>query len=1148
MRSNSFLRKSHAWLRQTSTGAYHNTPLTSSRSLRYKRLGFLANAPSFNRSLSSTGLPSGHETNAWCTEEINGAAEESSVEPTPPKDSAVEDLEKTILKPRRIRTSTSSPGSPREGDSVQLPAGLDAEILFAPTQSQMDAGDKDALPPPEIFNEALDNLMITLHPQNQHRAMLASGPSTRPIEPTLGLYCPIEGGDYVIDNTVRELAFRTGSEVLVLDSVQLAAGEWGAFGKGASALNLPDNPLHFASPPTSSLANRTRKAKEDREDDLEEDEGSQLMFAAPTKVSFTLPKILTSAVGRNLLAPNSRKPSSPSKLDTFFESLVNMPLPAEELGESSLTVKNRPRLIYIRDFPTLAPSSSTWYPSLLAAVRQRRKKILSRISNTTSSPVTIIFGMTPSVTHPSSSGAAGFNGSNFINLLNSRPFANPSSPSQMTPAGKAENAFDWSESEVAEAAREKRLRSRLRKWAKNTSSLHDEFPSLSDSPEGDNSSKSGIVLIGGPDSQVSLPHMLNLDLSSEPSSESNSRFFRASVLVPSSRSISKEREIRIARRREINELIMRMGVGAIGGTIEATPASSEFASLDSAGAPSSDSAISGSSTSKTSTGSIWETWGNKVEVWSDVRKISDRAMGSVLASQTSFNDHEKVTLAPTIIPWSAIRSAWKSCYSMNDTKRDWMKDIMGSLVDRDDVEGEQEKVENAGTEGDKVVESLKNDPELDQHEARLLPCIVDSGSITTTFKQVHLPSHTIDSIRTIVSLPLLHPHAFQQGILKEHTMTGCLLFGPPGTGKTLAVRALAKEAGCRMLAVSPSDVMDMYVGEGEKLVRAVFALARKLSPCVVFLDEIDALFGARMSARDSGSAFAHRGIITEFMQEMDGLKSSKEDNVIVIGATNRPFDLDDAVLRRLPRRLLVDLPGEKERKGISHLLIFSSRSADLSISVEILKILLRDENLAPDLSIDALAKQTDGFSGSDLKHLCVSAALDSVKEHMQLPWVSRHNVTAISVTTKRSVPLDAVQSTPQTDLLPDLPAPLDISPTIPSDELVAPTEAQGVRTQEILPTPTQEPVLESTAETLHATPGIVEKTRTLHLHNFTQALKEITPSSSEALGSLADLRKWNDEFGEGRRDKKKHQVWGKGRFGFINNHLDKPGDSRVSKE
>ena len=84
-----------------------------------------------------------------------------------------------------------------------------------------------------------------------------------------------------------------------------------------------------------------------------------------------------------------------------------------------------------------------------------------------------------------------------------------------------------------------------------------------------------------------------------------------------------------------------------------------------------------------------------------------------------------------------------------------------------------------------------------------------TASMPTSFNQVHLPPHTIDSIRTIVSLPLLHPRAFQQGILKEHGMTGCLLFGPPGTGKTLVVRALAKEAGCRMMAVSPSDVLDM---------------------------------------------------------------------------------------------------------------------------------------------------------------------------------------------------------------------------------------------------------------------------------------------------------------------------------------------------
>lgn len=124
----------------------------------------------------------------------------------------------------------------------------------------------------------------------------------------------------------------------------------------------------------------------------------------------------------------------------------------------------------------------------------------------------------------------------------------------------------------------------------------------------------------------------------------------------------------------------------------------------------------------------------------------------------------------------------------------------------------------------------------------------------------------------------------------------------------------------------------------------------------MFIDEIDALFGARMTARESGGAIAHRGVITEFMQEMDGLKTSKDDNIIVIGATNRPFDLDDAILRRLPRRLLVDLPGEPEREGI-------------------LKILLRGEPLAADVDLKVLAHKTESFSGSDLKRKSNSSCL-----------------------------------------------------------------------------------------------------------------------------------------------------------------------------
>ena len=126
------------------------------------------------------------------------------------------------------------------------------------------------------------------------------------------------------------------------------------------------------------------------------------------------------------------------------------------------------------------------------------------------------------------------------------------------------------------------------------------------------------------------------------------------------------------------------------------------------------------------------------------------------------------------------------------------------------------------------------------------------------------------------------------------------------------------------------------------------------------------MFGARISNRESGGAVAHRGVITEFMQEMDGLKSSTDNNVIVIGATNRPFDLDDAVLRRLPRRLLVDLPGELERRGMFSFSITKATGFP-KIYLEILKILLRDESLAADVSIETLAARTDSFSGSDLK-------------------------------------------------------------------------------------------------------------------------------------------------------------------------------------
>ncbi|KAJ4309328.1 hypothetical protein N0V94_008981, partial [Neodidymelliopsis sp. IMI 364377] len=242
-----------------------------------------------------------------------------------------------------------------------------------------------------------------------------------------------------------------------------------------------------------------------------------------------------------------------------------------------------------------------------------------------------------------------------------------------------------------------------------------------------------------------------------------------------------------------------------------------------------------------------------------------------------------------------------------------------------------------------------------KHEKRLISGIANPEQIKTTFDQVHVPKETVDSIRTITSLSLLRPDAFNYGILATEKISGALLYGPPGTGKTLLAKAVAKESGSTVLEVSGSQIMDKYVGEGEKNVAAIFSLARKLSPCIVFLDEADAVFASRDAMRERTS---HRDILNQFLKEWDGLNDL---SVFVMVATNRPFDLDDAVIRRLPRRLLVDLPTQADRK-------------------EILRIHLKGEQLDSSVDLDDLAKRTPFYSGSDLKNVAVSAALACVKE------------------------------------------------------------------------------------------------------------------------------------------------------------------------
>ncbi|KAJ7721375.1 hypothetical protein B0H16DRAFT_1602728 [Mycena metata] len=290
----------------------------------------------------------------------------------------------------------------------------------------------------------------------------------------------------------------------------------------------------------------------------------------------------------------------------------------------------------------------------------------------------------------------------------------------------------------------------------------------------------------------------------------------------------------------------------------------------------------------------------------------------------------------------------------SQTFSDWVNEVEARKEAEDSAStGEKEKK-------DPIVESVKNCEDLNEHEQKLLPCIVDSVSLTTTFDNVCIDPEIIQLLKDVVSLPLLNPAIFKTGILARESIGGVLLYGPPGTGKTMLCRALARECGARMLQVRPSDIMNKWVGNSENLARNVFSLAHRLAPCVIFFDEIDSLFRSRTSG---DSDHYKSDIVNEFLQAMDGLQSAqknREAGVVVVGATNRPFDLDEAILRRLPARLLVKLPDETQRK-------------------EILRVHLEGEATG-EVQLDDIARKTHGYSGSDLKNLCVSAATEAAKE------------------------------------------------------------------------------------------------------------------------------------------------------------------------
>ncbi|KAL7917289.1 P-loop containing nucleoside triphosphate hydrolase protein [Trichoderma austrokoningii] len=270
-----------------------------------------------------------------------------------------------------------------------------------------------------------------------------------------------------------------------------------------------------------------------------------------------------------------------------------------------------------------------------------------------------------------------------------------------------------------------------------------------------------------------------------------------------------------------------------------------------------------------------------------------------------------------------------------------------------------------------LMESSSSDDESENERPRKLQfgpyhddmqrCLVKPRGIKTTFADVHVHSSTIEALENFM-LPMRHPAAFEYGILSKCASQSVLLYGPPGTGKSLLVRALAKQSRTKILAISGADIWDKYVGTGEKKIKELFALARHEYPCIIFIDEADAMFRSR--SQQSGSS-CYRSYLNQFLSEMDGINSENGRNPVVIAATSRPFDIDEGILRRLGRRIMIDLPDALARE-------------------EILKIHLRGESLAADVDISELAKATANYTGSDLKNLVYSAAVTALREELDL--------------------------------------------------------------------------------------------------------------------------------------------------------------------
>ncbi|EER28404.1 ATPase, AAA family protein [Coccidioides posadasii C735 delta SOWgp] len=256
----------------------------------------------------------------------------------------------------------------------------------------------------------------------------------------------------------------------------------------------------------------------------------------------------------------------------------------------------------------------------------------------------------------------------------------------------------------------------------------------------------------------------------------------------------------------------------------------------------------------------------------------------------------------------------------------------------------------------------KQDLVLTQYEQAIAMDVVAPEDIPVSFNDIGGLDDIIEELKESVIYPLTMPHLYRSSSSLLSAPSGVLLYGPPGCGKTMLAKALAHESGACFINLHISTLTEKWYGDSNKLVNAVFSLARKLEPSIVFIDEIDAVLGTRRSGEHEASGM----VKAEFMTHWDGLTSAnamgQPQRVMILGATNRIQDIDEAILRRMPKKFPVTLPAAAQRRRILGLVLKDTK--------------IERENFDVDLLVQAMA----GMSGSDIKEACRDAAMVPVRE------------------------------------------------------------------------------------------------------------------------------------------------------------------------